>query len=189
LILALLLTAAQAARAPDDDRVYRIGGETHVLGVRLQSDYFSNPSNRVRLVGQDFEAACVAHFLAQRRIEQAYAEALRPIVIAAVRAVVPADRLATAETRSLLIGPGLTAWKGRYYDEIERRAGDLLVRASADHQRLAEELMDTPVAWPEVGEGPDRSNANAPQLVIACATYFGENREAIRAMEQVGETD
>ena len=42
---------------------------------------------------------------------------------------------------------------------------------------------------PEESENPDRTNANLAELAISCATYFGENRDAIIAMEQVGEMD
>ncbi|HEY0326723.1 MAG TPA: hypothetical protein VGC46_12220 [Allosphingosinicella sp.] len=188
MILTFLL-AAQLAAAADDDRIYRIGGESHVLRMQLQWDYFGDPANRARLVGDGFAPACAAHFLALRRVEPRYAEGFRPIVIASVRAVVPPERLAEAQDGSMFLGSGLAAWQSPVRAEIERRAEILFERARTDHQRLAEEeLAARRDAWPGRVRTGDRTRMNVAQLATACAIYFGDNREAILATSNAGES-
>jgi len=186
LIFALLLFAQPVAVEPADDRLFRLGEETHVLAMQLHDQFFYNPAHRARLVGEDFATACAAHFLAFRKVEPRYAASFRPFVIESMQVVVPADRLAAAR-RPLNHDPQLVAWTGRVHDDIRRRAAAVLAQASSDYDReIVVELKHASGLTLPVAERVNRSSMNAPQLAISCFTYFGNNRAAILAAANDG---
>ena len=188
MILALVLAAVTAAAESPDDRLFRLGGENHVLQMRLHDQFFENATNRARLKGDGFASACTAHFLAFRKVEPKYAEGLRPIVVQSMRDVVPAERLSAAKV-SIGHDPAIVAWKNRVQDSIKAKGASLLANAAADYdlqlpsqlERAGKLSLPAPVSL-------DRSAMNAPQLAIACFTYFGNNREAILAEAKDGDT-
>jgi hypothetical protein len=186
-IIALLLAAAQpVAVEPIDDRLFRLGEESHLLGSRLHDQFFGNSDYRERLKGEGFARACAAHFLAYLKVEPRYAGAFRPFVIESMRSVVPAERLAAARL-PLNHDPQLVAWTGRVRDEINRRAAGVLTQAAVEYDRqFAAELVHVAGLALPAAEPVDRTGMNGPQLGISCFIYFGTNRAAILAAAKDG---
>jgi len=187
-ILAFLFALAQSSNVePAEARLFRLGEETHLLKSHLHDRFFGNADFQKRLTGAAFEKACAAHFLALRKVEPRYATEFRPSVVEAMQSVIPPERLAVARI-SLGHDPNLVAWKSRVHDEIKRRAAGLLNRAGRDYDREIEiELVRVDKVALPAAENVDRAKFNEPQLAIACATYFGNNRSNILTLTSGGE--
>jgi len=188
LILSAFLLGVTVAPETADDRLFRLGGEAHILEMRLHDDFFGNPAHQGRLKGTGFASACAAHFLSFQTVEPRYTDRLRPIVIGAMRDIVPADRLATAR---LPIGhdPAIVAWRNKVNDAVRERGAAVLTEAAADYARvLPEQLRRMSLLSLPQPDPANRSAMNAPQLGISCFTYFGNNRETILAQAKSGET-
>lgn len=137
MLLSLVLAVAQLvvqAGAPggvDDRALGQVAVRESPLPQRLRNLILDDPAARAALRRVGFPAGCKALGASQRAVSDRHAAALAPFVVAAIRATVPAARLAEMPVLSFYVGP-LQVYKSRVVAAVERSAAPLLATAERE---------------------------------------------------------
>lgn len=158
---ALLALAAQPAAAParpayrmelSDDNVAAQGGNDLLLENAINRVLFEDMAVQSALRRAGLERGCLILDGARRRAIGAHRAEFRRHLVRAVRANVPAERLATST--NMIVG-GLAAYRTRITDEVQRTAGTLYARAASQARAGATTaLRAAPAVLP--GQSPGR---------------------------------
>jgi len=169
-----------AAPTLSDDWVYEVSGKYYILSGKITSRLLDDASIRRRFAGEEFENSCAAFWIARRGLSPSYEQAFKPLMIAAVRKVVPPERLAQAKGPATNADRALLPYDGRVSDELDRTAATIFAEASrelrvrfeteAAHKR---NLPKAPDAYREA------SKEGAAHAMLACTFYFNEHHDQI----------
>ena len=168
IVAALALAAAQVA-VPSatglsvDERIEALAAREARNSGRIEDAIYADPVMRAEVRRVGFATGCVAVGVIGREVAARHAEALAPRIAAAIRTVIPAQRVAEASAVSFLAMP-LTAYHGRVGAELERSAAGALAAAREDMRRtfLARTGVMPPASDPA-------ANAITPRADIAAA--------------------
>jgi hypothetical protein len=110
-----------------DEHVAAQGANDFLLEQAINRLLFEDRTVQDELMRAGLERGCLLIHSARRQALDANGSAFRPHLIAAMRAIVPAERLAAGT--NLVIG-GLAAYRTRVTDEVERSAAGVFAAAT-----------------------------------------------------------
>lgn len=119
---------AQVAPAVPDAALERLAAVESRLPFRLNSLVYNDAGMRSEIKRIGFEKGCRAVRDSQRDVSAGYVPKLVPATVAAIRQVVPAERLNDMRMLSFVVGP-LQIYKGRVDAALEATAGPILQSA------------------------------------------------------------
>ena len=156
-ILALALAAVAAPAAAQfrieltDENVAAQGGNDLLLEQAIDIALFEDGPVQAGLLRAGLERGCMLIHAARRQALDSHREAFRRHLVAAMRAVVPAERMATST--NIVIG-GLAAYRTRVTSEVRRTGGDVIAAAIAEARSAAAvSLGEAPPVPREVAAG------------------------------------
>ena len=133
----LALIAAQTIVLPDasawsvDQRIAYLAESEARLGLRIERPVYADPAIRAEIRRVGFSAGCSAFGRARREVVDRHAAALTPYFEAAIRRLIPAERIAETRFLSFLATP-LTGYQSRVSNAAEQAADAELTAARAD---------------------------------------------------------
>ncbi|MCW6530756.1 hypothetical protein NED98_10920 [Sphingomonas sp. MMSM20] len=120
--------AAQSALP--DQALEQLATRESRLQQYLSKAFYEDPEMRAEFKRVGFANACRAVADSRREVAVEFVPALVPATVAAIKKIVPEQRLAEARPRSLSVGP-LWIYAERIDEEIKRTAPEILASATA----------------------------------------------------------
>lgn len=132
LLLLLLSGQSAPAEAPtvSDAAVELLATREGTLWRRLTNVVINDPAMRAEIRRVGLANGCHGMDDSRAEVAPAYRATLMPVIVAAIRKLVPAERLARAGYLSFVSAP-LVPYEARVRDEVERNAADTLAAAEA----------------------------------------------------------
>lgn len=162
--VALLVQNTQPLAVPQSVELLASGS---ILHSRLGWLILDDPALRGELRRVGFDKGCRALATSRNEVAARFASELAPATSAAIRKIVPAERIDAANPRAFLVGP-MTVYRDRIANELGNTAGDTLARAETD---VRAGFLQRTRSQPDVSD--PKANIVVPRPDIARALNLG----------------
>lgn len=188
--LALAFAVPAGARPQDDDRIDAYADGGFLLDSYARQHLLDDPAVLARFAEQGFAPACAAFMQTIRAHRDRYDAEFKPLLVAAVREIVPAETLIAAAGRpSMFVGGPLLPYGGRVRARLEIIAAPLYRRAAAEYRSTFDgKLAAQPViAAPAAGDSRFGSDGTSAGVTMRCALWAADHHALIFPDQHTGD--
>ena len=174
--LALVVAVPVRAQVPADDLVYAHADRGFLLDSHARGALLAHPAVLARFAEPGFAPACAAFMQTIRAHRGRYDAEFKPLLVAAVREIVPADALASATGRpSMFVGGPLLPYGGLVRARLDEVAAPLYRRVASDYRSTFDVKLASLASRPfSAGNGSGfGSDATSTGVAMRCALWAG----------------
>lgn len=188
--LALAFTVPAGAEPQDDDLIYAYADRGFLLDSYARHSLLDDPAVLARFAEQGFSPACAAFMQTIRAHRDRYDAEFKPLLVAAVREIVPAETLIAAAGRSsMFVGGPLLPYGGQVRARLEITAAPLYRRAAAEYRSTFNgKLAARPaIAAPAAGNSRFGSDGTSAGVTMRCALWASDHYALIFPDKHTGD--